>query len=159
MYGQKSNLRSKVFINTLYTKSNNSISWYIKNFATNLSADFSGNSPPLPPTRNASFQILCFILRWRQKFTNKIKRGVWIMWPNNKLISFYCKLRKCLFYIHVHNSLMKFVNVYVQDMVHIIQNTLFLTNFHRPSLNAVMLFKTVKYWKMRLISIMNIYPR
>ena len=49
MYGQKSNLRSKVFINTLYTKSNNSISWYIYNFATSLLADFSGSTPPPPP--------------------------------------------------------------------------------------------------------------
>ena len=49
MYGQKSNLRSKVFINTLYTKSNNSISWYINNFATSLRADFSGSSRPPPP--------------------------------------------------------------------------------------------------------------
>ena len=46
IYGQKSNLRSKVFINTLYTKSNNSISRYINNFATSLCADFAGNSPP-----------------------------------------------------------------------------------------------------------------
>ena len=49
MYGQKSNLTSKAFINTLYTKSNNSISWYINNFATSLCADFSGSSPPPPP--------------------------------------------------------------------------------------------------------------
>ena len=52
MFGQKSNFRSKVFINTLYTKSNNSISWYINNFATSLCADFIDNSPPLlPPTK------------------------------------------------------------------------------------------------------------
>ena len=88
---KKSNWRSKVFINTLYTKNNNSISRYINNFATSLCADFAGNIPlphptRLPPTKNVSFQILRFISRWRQKFTDKIKRGVWIMWPNNKFI-------------------------------------------------------------------------
>ena len=39
----------------------------------------------------------------------------------------------------IYNSLMKFENVYVQDRVHITQNTLFLTIFPRPSLNAVKL--------------------
>ena len=53
VFGQKSNLRSKVFINTLYTKSNNLISWYINSFDTSLCADFIDNSPPplLPPTK------------------------------------------------------------------------------------------------------------
>ena len=66
---KKSNLRSKVLINTLYTKSNNSISRYINNFATSLYADFAGNTEPpphptrLPPTQNVSFQILRFISR------------------------------------------------------------------------------------------------
>ena len=43
--------------------------------------------------------------------------------------------------LHTYNSLMKFVNVYVQDKVHITQNTLvlFFTIFPRPSLNAVKL--------------------
>ena len=59
MYGQKSNLRSKIIINTLRTKSNNSVLRYINNqrplnlvlsnnFATSLCADFSDNTPPPP---------------------------------------------------------------------------------------------------------------
>ena len=75
----------------------------------------------------------------------------------------------CLCYIH--NSLMKFVNVYVQDRVHITQNTLFLTicaynTEHTISHNLSSAKReyrqvdTVKYCKMRLIiSIINIYPR
>ena len=69
---------------------------------------------------------------------------------------FYRKLRKCLCYIY--NSLMKFVNFYVQDRVHITQNTLFSHNLSSAKLECRQV-ETVKYRKMRLISIINIYPR
>ena len=79
--------------------------------------------------------IICFIIRWRQKFTDKIKRGVWLCDPTINLSILLQTTQMC----YIHNSLMKFVNVYVQDRVHITQNTLFLTIFPRSSLNVVKL--------------------
>ena len=62
MYWQTSNLRSKVFINTLCTKSNNSILRYINNFATSLCADFSEPPPPPPLLPHKMYRFKDYVL-------------------------------------------------------------------------------------------------
>ena len=69
----------------------------------------------LPPPFSHT-KMYRFILRWRQTFTDKIKLRIWIMWPNSKLIRFYCKLRECLCYMYIHNSLVKRSVMVTQEM-------------------------------------------
>ena len=85
MYGQKSNLRSKFFINTLCTKTIIQLK-DINNFATSLCADISDNSPPpLPLLPHKMYRFKYYVLF----YDDDKNLGVWIVWPNIKLIRFY----------------------------------------------------------------------